>query len=160
MCVSRRESPFGRSLPGQRGRGKSRRKPVFLCLGSKECLRYEQESTSNGYNLDYGCLRKTAFKLGVLTLFETQILPSILYRPAPDANPATMTLHPDLLDALREFRHDDPGLRMFAEYNPQDMVFNRAGITNLLNGLDEFSRLISCAMYLQELPTFPDFSEH
>jgi len=77
----------------------------------------------DGYNLDYSCLRKTAFKLGVLTLFETQILPSILYRPAPDANPATMTLHPDLLDALRAFRHDDPGLRMFAEYNPQDMVF-------------------------------------
>ncbi|WP_246662461.1 antitoxin Xre/MbcA/ParS toxin-binding domain-containing protein [Rhizobium sp. P44RR-XXIV] len=50
----------------------------------------------DGYNLYYGCLRKTAFKwLDVLTLFETQILPSILYRPAPDANPATMTLHPD-----------------------------------------------------------------
>ncbi|MGH0227915.1 hypothetical protein NKZ03_17640 [Sinorhizobium meliloti] len=28
-----------------------------------------------------------------------------------------------VLDALRAFRHDDPGLRMFAEYNPQDMVF-------------------------------------
>ncbi|MGO6733418.1 6-hydroxy-3-succinoylpyridine hydroxylase, partial [Rhizobium ruizarguesonis] len=33
----------------------------------------------DGYNLYYGCLRKTAFKwLDVLTLFETQILPSIL----------------------------------------------------------------------------------
>ena len=31
----------------------------------------------DGYNLYYGCLRKTAFKwLDVLTLFETQILPS------------------------------------------------------------------------------------
>jgi 6-hydroxy-3-succinoylpyridine 3-monooxygenase len=50
----------------------------------------------DGYNLYYGCLRKTAFKwLDVLTLFETQILPSILYRPAPDAAAATMTLHPD-----------------------------------------------------------------
>ncbi|MGO7410576.1 NYN domain-containing protein, partial [Rhizobium ruizarguesonis] len=50
----------------------------------------------DGYNLYYGCLRKTAFKwLDVLTLFETQILPSILNRPAPDAAPATMTLHPD-----------------------------------------------------------------
>lgn len=50
----------------------------------------------DGYNLYYGCLRKTAYKwLDVLTLFETQILPSILYRPEPDATPATMTLHPD-----------------------------------------------------------------
>ncbi|MGR9433280.1 hypothetical protein [Rhizobium leguminosarum] len=50
----------------------------------------------DGYNLYYGRLRKTAFKwLDVLTLFETQILPSILYRPAPDAALATMTLHPD-----------------------------------------------------------------
>ncbi|MBB4226964.1 PIN domain-containing protein [Rhizobium mongolense] len=50
----------------------------------------------DGYNLYYSCLRKTAFKwLGVLSLFETQILPSILYRPGPDADPATMTLHPD-----------------------------------------------------------------
>ncbi|WP_210334325.1 NYN domain-containing protein [Rhizobium sp. RHZ02] len=50
----------------------------------------------DGYNLYYGCLRKTAFKwLDVLALFETQILPSILYRPAPGAEPATMTLHPD-----------------------------------------------------------------
>ncbi|WP_246726887.1 hypothetical protein [Rhizobium laguerreae] len=49
----------------------------------------------DGYNLYCGCLRKTAFKWDVLTLFETQILPSILYRPTPDAAPATMTLHPD-----------------------------------------------------------------
>jgi len=50
----------------------------------------------DGYNLYYGCLRKTAFKwLDVLALFETQMLPSILDRPAPGAEPATMTLHPD-----------------------------------------------------------------
>ncbi|MET2832264.1 6-hydroxy-3-succinoylpyridine hydroxylase [Mesorhizobium shangrilense] len=50
----------------------------------------------DGYNLYYGCLRTTAFKwLDVLTLFETHILPTILYRPAPDADPATMILHPD-----------------------------------------------------------------
>jgi 6-hydroxy-3-succinoylpyridine 3-monooxygenase len=50
----------------------------------------------DGYNLYYGCLRKTAFKwLDVLSLFETQILPTILYRPTPDAEPATMPLHPD-----------------------------------------------------------------
>ncbi|NKM12098.1 hypothetical protein GFL85_13825 [Rhizobium laguerreae] len=28
-----------------------------------------------------------------------------------------------VLDVLRAYPHDDPGLRMFAEYNPQDMVF-------------------------------------
>lgn len=50
----------------------------------------------DGHNLYYGCLRKTAFKwLDVLALFETHILPSVLYRTAPDAEPATMTLHPD-----------------------------------------------------------------
>ncbi|MFN7089993.1 MAG: NYN domain-containing protein [Allorhizobium sp.] len=50
----------------------------------------------DGYNLYYGCLRNTAFKwLDVLALFETQILPSILYRPAPGADPATAALHPD-----------------------------------------------------------------
>lgn len=50
----------------------------------------------DGYNLYYGCLRKTAFKwLDVLALFETQILPSILYRSAPGADPITATLHPD-----------------------------------------------------------------
>ena len=50
----------------------------------------------DGYNLCYGCLRNTAFKwLDVLALFEMQILPSILYKPAPDADPATITLHPD-----------------------------------------------------------------
>ncbi|MBX4994849.1 hypothetical protein ABID08_006863 [Rhizobium binae] len=41
----------------------------------------------DGYNLYYGCHRKTAFKwLDVLCLFETQILPTILYRPTPDAD--------------------------------------------------------------------------
>ncbi|WP_311044538.1 hypothetical protein [Rhizobium lentis] len=50
----------------------------------------------DGYNLYYGCHRKTAFKwLDVLCLFETQILPTILYRPTPDAEPATMPLHPN-----------------------------------------------------------------
>ncbi len=50
----------------------------------------------DGYNLYYGCLRKTAFKwLDVLALFETHILPTILYRPTPDTAPATMALHPD-----------------------------------------------------------------
>lgn len=50
----------------------------------------------DGYNLYYGCLRNTAFKwLDVLALFETQILPSILYRPAPGADPATAALHPN-----------------------------------------------------------------
>jgi 6-hydroxy-3-succinoylpyridine 3-monooxygenase len=50
----------------------------------------------DGYNLYYGCLRKTAFKwLDVLALFETQILPTILYRTTPEADPATMALHPD-----------------------------------------------------------------
>lgn len=50
----------------------------------------------DGYNLYYGCLRQTAFKwLDVLSLFETRILPSILYRSAPDAEAATMVLHPD-----------------------------------------------------------------
>lgn len=61
----------------------------------------------DGYNLYYGCLRKTAFKwLDVLGLFETQILPTILYRAAPEADPATMALHPDCaikLWAGREF---------------------------------------------------------
>jgi hypothetical protein len=48
------------------------------------------------YNFYYGCLRNTAFKwLDVLALFETQILPSILHRPAPGADPATAALHPD-----------------------------------------------------------------
>jgi hypothetical protein len=28
-----------------------------------------------------------------------------------------------VVQALRAYRHDDPGLRMFAEYNPQDIVF-------------------------------------
>jgi len=45
-------------------------------------------------------------------------LPNVLFtlpgaRPIPDF----------VLDALRAYPHDDPGLRMFAEYNPQDIVF-------------------------------------
>lgn len=47
----------------------------------------------DGYNLYYGCLRQTRYKwLDVLTLFENLILPSILYRPTPDDEPATMEL--------------------------------------------------------------------
>ncbi|MGI2036200.1 NYN domain-containing protein [Rhizobium panacihumi] len=50
----------------------------------------------DGYNLYYGCLRQTAFKwLDVLALFEHQILPSILYRPTPKGNSATVVLDPD-----------------------------------------------------------------
>lgn len=48
----------------------------------------------DGYNLYYGCLRKTEFKwLDVLGLFENQILPSVLFRQTPDGDPVTMTLH-------------------------------------------------------------------
>ncbi|WP_244293951.1 NYN domain-containing protein [Pannonibacter carbonis] len=48
----------------------------------------------DGYNLYYGCLRETAYKwLDVLALFDKQILPSILYRPASDDAPARMVLH-------------------------------------------------------------------
>lgn len=47
----------------------------------------------DGYNLYYGCLRQTAYKwLDVLALFEKQILPSILYRPVADGQPAEMEL--------------------------------------------------------------------
>ena len=50
----------------------------------------------DGYNLYYGCLRKTAYKwLDVLALFEHQILPTILYRAEPEGEPAEMILHPD-----------------------------------------------------------------
>lgn len=47
----------------------------------------------DGYNLYYGCLRKTPYKwLDVLRLFEEQILPSILYRLLPEGQPAKMVL--------------------------------------------------------------------
>lgn len=50
----------------------------------------------DGYNLYYGCLRNTPYKwLDVLALFEKNILPSVLYRPSPNANPATFLLHPE-----------------------------------------------------------------
>ncbi|SDK39513.1 6-hydroxy-3-succinoylpyridine 3-monooxygenase [Agrobacterium fabrum] len=48
----------------------------------------------DGYNLYYGCLRKTEFKwLDVLGLFENRILPSVLFRQTPGGDPAKMTLH-------------------------------------------------------------------
>jgi 6-hydroxy-3-succinoylpyridine 3-monooxygenase len=47
----------------------------------------------DGYNLYYGCLRQTRYKwLDVLALFEDLILPSILYQPLPDEEPASMEL--------------------------------------------------------------------
>ncbi|MYM55188.1 NYN domain-containing protein [Thalassovita mangrovi] len=50
----------------------------------------------DGYNLYYGCLTKSPFKwLDVLTLFESKIIPSILYRPEKGAPPAEMDLVPD-----------------------------------------------------------------
>ncbi|KQX45478.1 hypothetical protein ASE29_34770, partial [Ensifer sp. Root74] len=33
-----------------------------------------------------------------------------------------------VLDVLRAYPHDDPRLRMFAEYNPQDMIFWFGGL--------------------------------
>jgi 6-hydroxy-3-succinoylpyridine 3-monooxygenase len=50
----------------------------------------------DGYNLYYGCLTKSPFKwLDVLTLFESKIIPSILYRSAEGADPAQMELVTD-----------------------------------------------------------------
>lgn len=50
----------------------------------------------DGYNLYYGCLRNTPYKwLDVLELFEKHILPSILYRTEPDADPSTFLLDSD-----------------------------------------------------------------
>ncbi|KCW99708.1 hypothetical protein DK27_23025 [Xanthomonas arboricola pv. pruni] len=47
----------------------------------------------DGFNLYYGCLRKTSYKwLDLRTLFEKHILPSILYCPGPGAEPAKMEL--------------------------------------------------------------------
>jgi uncharacterized LabA/DUF88 family protein len=50
----------------------------------------------DGYNLYYGCLRNTPYKwLDVFKLFERSILPSILYRANPTAEPSTFLLHPE-----------------------------------------------------------------
>lgn len=50
----------------------------------------------DGYNLYYGCLTKTPFKwLDVLSLFESKIIPSILYQPAESTDPADMELVAD-----------------------------------------------------------------
>lgn len=47
----------------------------------------------DGYNFYYGCLTKSQFKwLDVITLFESKIIPSILYRSAKGADPAEMEL--------------------------------------------------------------------
>ncbi len=49
----------------------------------------------DGYNLYYGCLRGTPYKwLDPLTLFEQQILPSVLYRRSPEASPNAARLLP------------------------------------------------------------------
>lgn len=59
----------------------------------------------DGYNLYYGCLRQTPYKwLDVLTLFEREILPSILYRPTADGPPAEMELLADC--AIKYFTAD------------------------------------------------------
>ncbi len=74
------------------GGKKSRRKPVFLCLEGR-VLRLRTRIYVDGYNLYYGCLKGSQFKwLDLVTLFEKHVLPSVLYRPADDAPPATMTL--------------------------------------------------------------------
>ncbi|AKK65899.1 hypothetical protein FE36_20055 [Xanthomonas oryzae pv. oryzicola] len=47
----------------------------------------------DGFNLYYGCLRKTPYKwLDLRVLFERHVLPSILYCPADCAEPAKMEL--------------------------------------------------------------------
>ncbi|WP_219842189.1 NYN domain-containing protein [Xanthomonas arboricola] len=47
----------------------------------------------DGYNLYYGCLRKTPYKwLDLIELFGKHILPSILHRTAPDAPASQMVL--------------------------------------------------------------------
>lgn len=57
--------------------------------------------------------RQTAMDFG-----DDRALPNVLFAAA-GAQPI-----PDfVLEALRAYPHDDPGLRMFAEYNPQDIVF-------------------------------------
>lgn len=64
--------------------------------GGRRLLTLRTRVYIDGYNLYYGCLRETAYKwLDVLALFENQILPSILYRPTPNNDPARMVLHPD-----------------------------------------------------------------
>lgn len=74
--------------------GKSRRKPVFLCLEGR-VLKLRTRVYIDGYNLYYGCLRQTRYKwLDVLTLFEKLILPSILYRITPEGEPVTIELVP------------------------------------------------------------------
>jgi len=60
-------------------RRKSRRKPVFSLLGGR-FLR--TRFYVDGYNLYYGCLKGTAYKwLDLLSLFETQVLPSVTASP-------------------------------------------------------------------------------
>ncbi|ARS69716.1 hypothetical protein C7U62_03530 [Mesorhizobium loti] len=97
MCFPKGK-PFRAKPPrtesGQRGRAKAR-------------------PTAAGGTVKWRADRLTAVDFG-----DGCALPNVLFdvegaRPIPTF----------VLDALRAFRHDDPGLRMFAEYNPQDMVF-------------------------------------
>lgn len=49
----------------------------------------------DGFNLYYGCLWRTPYKwLDLIALFEREILPSVLYRPTPEALPVDMQLDP------------------------------------------------------------------
>lgn len=49
---------------------------------------------------------------------DSNALPNVLF-----TLPGARQMPDFVLDALRAYPHDDPGLRMFAEYNPQDIVF-------------------------------------
>ena len=66
--------------------------PVFLCF--EDCLLpLRTRIYIDGYNLYYGCLTKTPYKwLDVLALFETGILPTILYQSARGRSGAAMEL--------------------------------------------------------------------
>lgn len=78
-----------------KGRGK---KPAYAGFFIFEgiILKLRTRIYIDGYNLYYGCLRKSPFKwLDVLTLFESKIIPSILYQPTADADPAEMELVTD-----------------------------------------------------------------
>lgn len=59
----------------------------------------------DGYNLYYGCLRNTPYKwLNVLSLFENEIIPSILYRPENNSPACEMELLAD--NAVKYFTAD------------------------------------------------------
>jgi 6-hydroxy-3-succinoylpyridine 3-monooxygenase len=49
----------------------------------------------DGYNFYYGRLKGTKFKwLDIVAIFETQILPSVLFAPPPSLTPTKMELLP------------------------------------------------------------------